>query len=333
MNIFYNVKSSVLLVALISNSTYAQQALQAAHSKEKFPTALVLRINDGTGPKERDTRDTSDDTSIAAGVEETEPKIPSAVTEYIPNPTPRPVTKPQHLGNTPIFISVVHKSSKKILNGIVKVIDKENKELLGNVKANSYYTIQDPKTKSGDIILLVSAFGFGDAMQHMNYKETERDTLKPNVTLFGNFFMLTFELERIKSGSQTTLSGVYFLGDAAIMVPSSKSQLNELLDMLKENPQMKIRLEGHTNGDVKGEIITIGPSKNYFGLAADKRTKQGSAKELSAERAEVIKSWLIDQGIESARIATCGWGGDKPLYRANSPFARRNSRVEVIVMD
>jgi outer membrane protein OmpA-like peptidoglycan-associated protein len=317
-------------MALISNSVFAQQALPATRSKEKFPAALVLKIKDGTDVREGDT---IAETYIASAAEEPESIKPSMITEYIPNPTPRPVIKPQHLGNTPIFISVVQKGTKKILNGTVKIINWENKELLGNVKANSYYTIQDPKSKSGDIILLVSAFGFADAMQHMNYNETERETIKPNVTLFGNFFLLTFELERIKSGAQTTLSGVYFLGNAAIMVPGSKSQLNELLDMLNENPQMKIRLEGHTNGDARGEIITVGPSKNYFGLTTDKRTKQGSAKELSEARAEVIKSWLMDQGIASERVATFGWGDDKPLYHANSPFARRNSRVEVIVVD
>jgi len=330
MNIFHHAKSSVLLMALISNSAFAQQPSPGVRSKEKFTTGLVMKIKDGPEVKEGDT---VDETYIASAAEEPESIRPSMITEYIPNPAPRPVTKPQHLGNTPIFISVVQKATKKILNGTVKIIDRENKELLGNVKTNAYYTIQDPKSRSGDIILLVSAFGFTEAMLHMNYNDTERDTLKPNVTLFGNFFMVTFELERIKSGAQTTLSGVYFLGDAAIMVPGSKGQLNELLNMLNENPQMKIRLEGHTSSSVSGEIITMGPSKNYFSLTADKRTRQGSAKELSEARAEVIKSWLVDQGIASARITTVGWGGDKPLYHANSPFARRNSRVEVVVVD
>src|SRR5258708_38426907 len=395
MNIFYNVKSSVLLITLISNSVFAQEALplengyyvvvsafkdsqineakaqsaqlyqngfhsgfgmeeskhfvyvylqafnydqyaqslqrmQMARSKEKFPTAWILKIKDGTELKEGDLLDAA---SIAAATEEPESKEPSMITEYIPNPTPRPVIKPQHLGNTPIFISVVQKGTKKILNGTAKIFDREHSKILGSVKTNSYYTIQDPKSKSGDIILLTSVFGFTDTMQHMNYYETERDTLKSNVTIFGNFFMLTFEVDRVKSGAQTTLSGVYFLSDAAIMVPGSKSQLNELLDMLNENPQMKIRIEGHTNGNAGGDIITAGPSKNYFALTRDQRTRKGSAKELSEARAEAIKSWLMDHGIASARITTFGWGGDKPLYPESNPLARRNSRLEVIVVD
>ncbi len=395
MNIFDNAKSSVLLMALISNSVFAQQALplengyyvvvsafkdsqikeakaqsaqldqsgfhsgfgleeskhfvyvylqafnydqyaqslermQTARSKEKFPTARILKIKDGTELKEGDP---IHEASIAAAAEEPESNEPSMITEYIPNPTPRPVIKPQNLGNTPIFISVVEKGTKKVLNGTVKIIDREKYKTLGSVKTNSYYTIQDPKSKSGDIILLVSAFGFADTMERMNYNETERDTLKGNVTLFGNFFLLTFEMTKIKSGTPNTLLGVYFFNDAAIMVPGSESQLHQVLDMLNENPQVKIRIEGHTNGDPKGDIITAGPSKNYFSFTRDQRTRKGSAKELSEARAEIVKSWLRDHGIASERITTFGWGSDKPLVDIKSPLSRRNSRVDVFIVD
>jgi outer membrane protein OmpA-like peptidoglycan-associated protein len=169
-------------------------------------------------------------------------------------------------------------------------------------------------------------------MERMNYNKTERDTLKENVTLFGNFFLLTLEMTKIKSGTPNTLSGVYFFNDAAIMVPGCQSQLNQVLNMLNENPQTKIRIEGHTNGDPKGDI-TIGHSKNYFGFTRDQRTRKGTAKELSEARAEVVKSWLMDHGIASERITTFGWGSDKPLVDKNSPLALRNSRVDVIIVD
>ena len=181
--------------------------------------------------------------------------------------------------------------------------------------------------------MLVSAFGFTEAMLHINYNQTERDTLKPNVTLFGNFFLLTFEMTKLKPGMTNTLSGVYFFNDAAIMVPGSESQLNQVRDMLNENPQVKIHIEGHTNGDPKGDITTIGHSKNYFGITSDQRTRKGSAKELSEARAEVVKSWLMDHGIASERIATFGWGSDKPLVDTKGPLALRNSRVDVIIVD
>lgn len=304
--------------------------MQAARSKDGFPTAWVLKIKDGKEIKEGEP--------LEAERPKVEPKpivseTPSLVTEYIPNPTPLPVYKPHLLANTPVFFSVIRKSDKKVVDGTVKIIDAENNKVLGTVKANAYFNVPDPKSKSGKISLVASVFGFNDTNEEMNYKDTERDTVKQEVILFGNFYMVTFEMERMTSGAKATLGGVSFFNDAAIMVPNSKDQLNDLLDMLVESPQMRIRIEGHTNGNSRGDIVSMGPSKNYFALAKDKVTKGGSAKELSEARAEVIKSWLVDQGIDASRIETVGYGGSKPLYDAKSNLARKNSRVELVVIN
>ncbi|MGC4021416.1 MAG: OmpA family protein [Cyclobacteriaceae bacterium] len=321
-----------IYVASFDYSQFRQSLdrMQIARTKDNFPTAWVLKIKDGKEIKEGDP---IVDTPEVVVEKKEAPKQESIVTEYIPNPTPKPITKPQHLGNTPVFFSVIQKSSKRVLEGSVKIIDTETNKLLGSVKANGYFNIADPKSKTGDITLQASVFGFNDLTQHMNYKDTERDTANKDVTLFGNFFMLAFEMERMNSGAKATLSGVSFFNEAAIMVPASREQLNNVLDMLNENPSMKIRIEGHTNGGGRGDIIMVGPSKNYFNLAKDQKSKKGSSKELSQARAEVIKSWLVDQGIADARIETLGWGGEKPIYDSKSSLARKNSRVELVVMD
>lgn len=308
----------------------ALERMQQARAKENFPTAWVLKIKDGKEIKEGDPiADTIQDTvSMKA-----ESKGPSIVTEYIPNPTPKPITKPQHLGNTPVFLSVISQSSKKVLDGTVKIFDAETNKSLGVVKANAYFNIPDPKSKSGDISLVASIFGYDDTIQKLNYKETERDTVNEDVTLFGNFFMLTFEMKRLKSGGKASLSGVSFFSDAAVMLPASREQLISVLDMLNESPQMRIRIEGHTNGNARGDIIYMGPSKNYFALTRDQKRGKGSAKELSEARADVIRQWLVDQGIADIRIETVGWGGSKPLYDSKSNLARKNSRVELTVID
>jgi outer membrane protein OmpA-like peptidoglycan-associated protein len=305
--------------------------MQKARSKENFTTAWVLKIKDGKEIKEGDP--VAESVSIKPATEDKAAKESSIVTEYIPNPEAKPVTKPQHLGNTPLFLSVIQKSSKKVLDGSVKIVNAENNKSLGVVKTNAYFNIPDPMSKSGDIMLVASVFGFNDATQRLNYKETERDTLNKDVTLFGNFFMLAFEMDRMSNGAKATLSGISFFNDAAIMVPASKEQLSNVLDMLTENPQMRIRIEGHTNGNARGDIISMGASKNYFAMSRDKNSKKGSARELSEARAEVIKGWLVDQGIADARIETIGWGGSKPLYEAKSNLARKNSRVELVVVD
>jgi len=108
--------------------------------------------------------------------------------------------------------------------------------------------------------------------------------------------------------------------------------LQILLEMLQDNPTTRIRLSGHTNSDGRGKIIYVGPSKNFFSLAADRIEKTGSAKELSTARAQVIKDWLIAQGVAEDRVAVAGWGGTKPLYDQSGPNARKNGRVELEVV-
>lgn len=306
------------------------ERMQAARIQDNFPTAWVLKIKDGKEIKEGDP---IAETVQEAVPEKAEPKAPSIVTEYIPNPTPKPVTKPQHLGNTPVFFSVINKNSKKVIEGSVKILNAETNKTLGTVKANAYFNVPDPQSKSGNISLVASAFGYKDTDQKLNYKQTERDTINEDVTLFGNFFMLTFEMERMTSGGTASLSGVSFFNDAAIMTPSSREQLMGVLDMLNESPQMRIRIEGHTNGNSRGDIIFMGPSKNYFALSRDQNKEKGSAKELSEARAAVIKQWLVDQGIADTRIETQGWGGSKPIYDSKSHLARKNSRVELTVIE
>jgi outer membrane protein OmpA-like peptidoglycan-associated protein len=52
---------------------------------------------------------------------------------------------------------------------------------------------------------------------------------------------------------------------------------------------------------------------------------------LSGARAQVIKDWLVSQGVATDRIEVKAWGGSRMLHDKNSQNARRNVRVEVEV--
>ncbi len=311
------------------NYTAAVKAMTDARQKPEFATAWVVKIKDGREIKEGEPvvleevkkNDASPARELTA----------SLVTEYIDNPPMTPITRPQHLGNTPVFLSVFRNRDNKIIAAEVKVFDAEKSKLLTTVKSNCYLNLPDPRTKSGRLSLVASAFGYGDLKMEIGYYTTEQDTIQQNVTLFGSYFQLIFPLQKMDKGQEVTLSKVAFFNDAAIMTPSSTDQLQALLEMLQENPSTKIRLNGYTNSNGRGKIVYAGPSKNFFALSADRIEKTGSAKELSAARAQVIKDWLVSQGIAEARIEVEGWGGTKQLYDKNSPNARKNARVELEV--
>jgi outer membrane protein OmpA-like peptidoglycan-associated protein len=253
-------------------------------------------------------------------------------TEVVPNPKAEPVYIPQTLKNTKAFLSLYNATTNQIIDGEVEVIDGERSSLILKAKANEYLVLPDPKSKSGKLILIGNSFGYRKIQHEINYYDTEKDTLQPDISLIGNYYMVRFEMTRLHKGDIAVLYNVYFYNDAAIMLPESKYELNKLLAMMKENPTYKIILHGHTNGNGRGKIIRVGASKDFFNLTADDIVSENaSAKELSGARAQVIKDWLVSQGVATDRIEVKAWGGSRMLHDKNSQNARRNVRVEVEV--
>ena len=125
---------------------------------------------------------------------------------------------------------------------------------------------------------------------------------------------------------------VYFFKDAAIMRPESRYEVTSLKEMMKENPNLKIRLHGHTNGNGSGKIIRMGEQNNFFSLNESKDAF-GSAKELSESRAEVIRDFLISEGIEQNRLLIKAWGGKQAIHDKKSNKAHENVRVEVEILE
>ena len=289
----------------------------------------VVKIESETQPQKEQPATVA--VTEAPKVEEKQPEL--VVTEVVENPKAAPIVYPQTLKNTPVFLSLFNAQNNEVIDGEVEVVNTETAKLIGRVKGNDYIKLPNPGTKSGNLTLISNTFGFRKEQLEVNYKETERDTLRPYVTLVGNFYMINFGLSKIHKGDISTLYNVYFYNDAAIMLPDSKYQLNSLLEMMKASPTMKILLHGHTNGNGRGKIIYMGPSQDFFKITKDVVNGSGSAKELSEARAETIKMWLVDQGISDSRIEVKGWGGNRMLHDKSSSFARKNIRVDVEVAE
>jgi outer membrane protein OmpA-like peptidoglycan-associated protein len=256
----------------------------------------------------------------------------TVTTDVVDNPKADPVYRPQNLGETPVFLSLYNPMNNSIVQGEIEVIDTDRSKQISKVKGNDYLTLPDPKNKSGKLTLVSSAFGYRRLQLEINYKSTEQDTLQAYVSLVGNYYMITFDMVRLHRGDIATLYNVYFYNDAAVMLPESKYELNNLLQMMRDNPRYRIRLHGHTNGSAHGRLITMGESKNFFELTSDVKNGFGSAKDLSRERAEVIRRWLLANDVSADRMDIKAWGGSRMIHDKNSVHARKNVRVEVEVL-
>lgn len=236
--------------------------------------------------------------------------------------------KQMNLGNTEVFLSLYNKRNNRIVDGDIEVEDTEREKILTKVKGNEYLMLPDPKSNSGQLTLITEVFGYRKVEQEINYPVPLADTVKPHIDLMGTTVVINFDLVRYKAGDRAVMHNVFFYNDAAIMGPQSSAELNSLLGLMQEVPTYRITIHGHTNGNYKGRIITLGPDKNFFSLTGAQNTV-GSAKDLSRLRAETIREYLITNGIAGDRIEVKAWGGKKPLFDKNSVNAKKNVRVEI----
>lgn len=259
------------------------------------------------------------DVATASAVEPDEESSMDSAVMYAPEPsTPR------------VVIRLINAAKGESLEGDVEVIDTDRSRLIERVEANVPQTLPDPKSESGKLSLISDLFGYRKMQLELASYMPERDAATEFVAWQDSVYVVDFDLVRYRKGDIATLYNVYFFNDAAVMRPESKYELGSLLTMMRENPVYQIRLHGHSNGNYRGKIIT--PGDDLFSLEQG-HEGQGSAKTLSRERAGVIRDYLVQEGIDEARIAIKAWGGKRPLYDKNGANAQRNVRVEVEILE
>ena len=100
-------------------------------------------------------------------------------------------------------------------------------------------------------------------------------------------------------------------GSSKIKGEKSFEVLDIIGKILAGNTAVRVSIEGHT----------------------DNRGKADKNRTLSKERAESVKSYLKDKGVDDERLETVGWGPDKPIAsNKKRPGRTANRRVEFIII-
>ena len=114
------------------------------------------------------------------------------------------------------------------------------------------------------------------------------------------------------AGQKIVIPNLNFYENTYVIMPDSRPRLYELLEVMRANPQLKIKLQGHV-----------------CCMTADR-------KNLSRDRAKAIVLFLTANGIDRARMTFEGFGVTQPIYTIpeKTPEEREaNRRVEVLIVE
>jgi outer membrane protein OmpA-like peptidoglycan-associated protein len=121
------------------------------------------------------------------------------------------------------------------------------------------------------------------------------------------------QLEKIQDIIQ--IDKIYYLENKFNLLPESYPELNKLVDIMKKNPNLTIRIRSHTNS----------------------RGKESSNMKLSQNRAKAVVDYLISQGIPANKLEAKGYGETQLLIkpeRTEADYAaNRRSEFEVVKSD
>jgi outer membrane protein OmpA-like peptidoglycan-associated protein len=117
----------------------------------------------------------------------------------------------------------------------------------------------------------------------------------------------------VKKEKIVIMDKVYFDTARDLIKSKSKGILDDIVTVMKENPWLrKVRVDGHT----------------------DARGKREDNMVLSKDRAEAVKKYLVDNGVEVSRVETKGFGSDVPLAAEENAAAwKKNRRVEFTILE
>ena len=111
--------------------------------------------------------------------------------------------------------------------------------------------------------------------------------------------------------SKIVTHGINFDVDKASIRPESMGTLNMIVQVMKDNPDIKFEVDGHTDNS--------GSAPHNMAL--------------SQQRADAVKDQLVKMGIDASRLSTKGFGDSKPIGDNNSLEGKANNRrVEFVKM-
>lgn len=214
--------------------------------------------------------------------------------------TPLPVQKEQTVY---LVGKVTDSESGEPVLAKIDLMDIASREVISTTASSDVdgsYRIKLPSKKSYKIDL--RATGFLSDMRRIDVPE---NWLK-------EVYNLNVELIKVKVGKKVVLNNILFQTGKSILTAGSYIELDRLLNIMKENSQIKIEISGHTDNTGSAPLNS----------------------KLSEARAKAVVDYLIQKGIDQTRMIFRGYGSQQPIADNSTAAGRtKNRRVEFKILE
>lgn len=120
------------------------------------------------------------------------------------------------------------------------------------------------------------------------------------------------KVKNAKVGELLKLKGLNFYNMSDVVLPDSRPILDELLQIMKNNPTLIIEIQGHIC------------------------CKEVEVEDISIKRAKAVYNFLLSNGISESRISYKGFASTRPIYplpEKNEEERVANRRVEILILE
>ena len=236
--------------------------------------------------------------TVSVVVAKVEPKKePVKVVSLPPQPKPEAVAK----AKPQVFLTgqLINATTKQpIINANMTIMDSNMVEIQQIKITDGRFKL--PVLLNQEYNIVTEAMGFFPMATAIASKRTADYASKDNI----------FRLQPVEIGRSIVLKTIRFKQSKSEFLVESTDELTKLLNYLREYTRVEIELHGHTD------------NQDDFQLNLD----------LSRQRAELIKAYLVRNGIAAYRIECRGFGGTRPVASNTREETRQlNRRVEMII--
>ena len=176
---------------------------------------------------------------------------------------------------------------------------------LSNLTSDNTFTRVEKTNEKGETLLclpLGSNYAFTVSEDGFLFYSQSFQLMNKN-TLYQPF-LLTIELQPVELGAEMNLYNIYYETDSFAILPASEPELMKLISFLKNNPKLKVEIQGHTDN-------TGDTDKNQL---------------LSEKRAESVVNFLVEKEINKNRLSTNGFGERLPVSTNETVEGRQKNR-------